>query len=1197
MNIRVLLNTLFDLMIPCMIPSARSEQWGILRTRNRRKQRGGEESDSMEQKRKARSGKLWMLIVGLCMLLYPSFSNYWNNIHAAAKDGSLTPVTIVYTDGTYKILFASDSNVTEDTLPDYQWNLTPDDSDSKKRTIASSDGTQYIWPEDAVGRTSTNMGSLSLDDQGHLYTTTSNGTQFHYLGMTSGADNAKTLKGDATGTGSNTEVSTSACAVSFYDVALTDVSFESSIVEEVSDNWPSVTYSVGNVMVVKGSGDQYYAVKTDGTLTPVTVETDSSGNKTVVFDFSHIENLSTMESDYYWHIRANSDKRIIRGGQDTGNYLYPSQPTALGDDSPEWLNRDDSGHIYDSFHHRYLGINTDHTKITGKNTSDNAVSVLFARNFYIRNNASGGSGSGGGSSAQNPLGAPGTNKKLTDKEDGTYEIELSVNGSVLNMEQNNKIDVIVVYDNSSSMVINHVNPNYDSSDLRLTAANEAIKNLAETLLGKNYDGNSRVSDKVSMSLVTFGTKAQVRQFGNLDYTFDKEVFKAEVNSIKAENIGSQGTNWEDAFQKVKEVNTRGGNQKYVIVVSDGNPTFRLTPGEYYGDNCIYYFDPNFATANGTRTAFSTKIPEDPDGTDQSTTPAQVDDRSAAYPGVYGTGLDSKGYLSGVLAFQGRYGSSVSYNGDPYRVDSIPIYFGITAETNIQRCFDESKDDAFHLGPADKSSDSFGVTGFYAVNAFGSATRMRNIVNYVYTGNESKDYSDLNNHYIEANDQAAMESAFAKIVRQILMDYMFSNVTISDGLTNMTNAEAKLKGTEHAGDLLTESDFRYYKYGGKYDATLYADKDGYQYGTAENPTVFDPGEGHYAQYNADGTVTWNICSDGTTTNWNNINPGGTDTDGTFHLEDNVTYVLKFRVWPDQDAYDTLTSIHNAGNAARDTAYGNLSAELQSKIYKDSSGKYAARAENAEEQAVKDALQSIENAGIKAQDDAYNALDDTVKEKQIYKDADGNYRLHTNTKASVSYDVLKRTVETPEAGQTGLSIEESGTATMDNPEGMILTDTAMKVFKVWEGDLAENLPEYVTLAIYQDDQPYQTITLPNPDTDSNTWEYTLFISPALKKTDRDAAPDDNGNYPVVTLEPGHRYAVKEVESSAVYTFDGETVHPYLLDSATEVKTDGHNAQGLTARNIIRKTTIVLKKANDAEWGSADFKYLNKAHFQLL
>lgn len=66
---------------------------------------------------------------------------------------------------------------------------------------------------------------------------------------------------------------------------------------------------------------------------------------------------------------------------------------------------------------------------------------------------------------------------------------------------------------------------------------------------------------------------------------------------------------------------------------------------------------------------------------------------------------------------------------------------------------------------------------------------------------------------------------------------------------------------------------------------------------------------------------------------------------------VIHVLKFRVWPDQDAYDTLTSIHNAGNAARDTAYGNLSAELQSKIYKDSSGKYAARAENAEEQAVR------------------------------------------------------------------------------------------------------------------------------------------------------------------------------------------------------------------------------------------------------
>ena len=338
----------------------------------------------------------------------------------------------------------------------------------------------------------------------------------------------------------------------------------------------------------------------------------------------------------------------------------------------------------------------------------------------------------------------------------------------------------------------------------------------------------------------------------------------------------------------------------------------------------------------------------------------------------------------------------------------------------------------------------------------------------------------------------------------------------------------------------------------------------------------------------------VKTDGTDAQWSDINPSGND---TFHLEDNVTYVLKFRVWPDQDAYDTLTSIHNAGNAARDTAYGNLSAELQSKIYKDSSGKYAARAENAEEQAVKDALQSIEDAGIEAQDDAYDALDDTVKEKQIYKDTDGNYRLHTNTKASVSYDVLKRTVETPEAGQTGLSIEESGTATMDNPEGMILTDTAMKVFKVWKGDIAENLPEYVTLSIYQDGQPYQTITLPNPDTNSNTWEYTIFISPALKKTDRDAAPDAAGNYPVVTLEPGHRYEVKEVESSAVYTFEGETVHPYLLDSATEVKTDGDNTQGLTATNTIRKTTVILKKANDAEWGSADFKYLNKAHFKLL
>ena len=85
MNIRVLLNTLFDLMIPCMIPSARSEQWGILRTRNRRKQRGEEESDSMEQKRKARSGKLWIWIGILLLAAAAALTVY--NVADSARAG------------------------------------------------------------------------------------------------------------------------------------------------------------------------------------------------------------------------------------------------------------------------------------------------------------------------------------------------------------------------------------------------------------------------------------------------------------------------------------------------------------------------------------------------------------------------------------------------------------------------------------------------------------------------------------------------------------------------------------------------------------------------------------------------------------------------------------------------------------------------------------------------------------------------------------------------------------------------------------------------------------------------------------------------------------------------------------------------------------------------------------------------------
>ncbi|MGI6177583.1 MAG: VWA domain-containing protein [Eubacterium sp.] len=801
----------------------------------------------------------------------------------------------------------------------------------------------------------------------------------------------------------------------------------------------------------------------------------------------------------------------------------------------------------------------------------------------------GSSGSGSGSlTSPEPLGAPDTSKTLTDNGDGTYELALSVTGKTSSLAEDVKADVYIILDTSYSMVENTVS----TGETRFAVAKQAVITAGDALLGQNgktlSSGGTIPSDAVQVSLITFNNKAEAKTFGSSKCTSSKTSFESTAGGISAPSSFT-GTNWEDAFTKTAEVMSEVGRsdaQPYVIFVSDGNPTFRNTLGDYY-TNQTYYLDSSYdgwvhtsslgnsmvndgyaVSLGRTIKPYST---ENTGGTSVTVT-FETTGTNAFIPdtrpdmsetsGLYGTGLDD-------------------YNWAQLN-ENDGNYYAVDVNTNITRCYDNAKDNARSLATNYDAE-------FYSIRAFGSADRMNSITRYVVTGSDTGDLPA--DRAFDATSKDELTGAFDSIVNQILVELMYTNVTITDGLTGLTNAEAKV------GDVLSEPDFRYYKYGGNY-------------GTADNPTDItdevntDWPEANRAKYDSTtGAVTWNVCSstkpDGTDVAWADI-----DDYDYYRLEDGVTYVVKFRVWPDQEAYDTLTSIHNAGSTARDTAYGNLSDELKNKIYKNSDGEYVAKTDYASDQDVIDALQTIETAGETAEDTAYNNLDDTIK-SQIYKDTDGNYRLYTNTDASVSYDVLKRTIEEPDTGETGLSIVDSGSDTLTNPEGMILTDTTMKVYKVWEGDTAVNRPSFITLYIYEgtgsagtDEHLYQTITLPNPNTGADTWEYTIYISPALKITDTSGTPDSEGNYPVITLDQGHTYRVGEVESSTIYQFEGETVYPYLLDSSTVVTTNGKNSQGLTATNTIRKASIIIKKANDAEsLTSEDFKYLDNAHFKLL
>ena len=209
---------------------------------------------------------------------------------------------------------------------------------------------------------------------------------------------------------------------------------------------------------------------------------------------------------------------------------------------------------------------------------------------------------------------PNHDKTLTDNEDGTYTLSLTVEGETERIV--NKVNVIVILDVSGSMDDNTgngettytptstngdnlyglVNGEYVqltrsgnwfsgytyryngnvytgqryirevSNQKRLQAAQEAVNSLAESLLKNN--GGENPADTVQISLITFSTNSTLSQ----QPTTSLSNFQNVVNRLSANG----GTNWESALASVSNVNFNDNDQTYVIFVSDGNPTFYST---------------------------------------------------------------------------------------------------------------------------------------------------------------------------------------------------------------------------------------------------------------------------------------------------------------------------------------------------------------------------------------------------------------------------------------------------------------------------------------------------------------------------------------------------------------------------------------------------------------------------------------------
>ena len=188
-------------------------------------------------------------------------------------------------------------------------------------------------------------------------------------------------------------------------------------------------------------------------------------------------------------------------------------------------------------------------------------------------------------------GTPAHTKNLKDNEDGTYTLSLDVVGE--SERKPNPVNVIVILDNSGSM--DSRTGGY-GSQTRMAAAQNAVNNLARSLYAYN---TTEFPSLVQMALVGFSTTGSVTQSPTTSYS----TFSGAVNGLDADG----GTNWEDALQDAAGINFGDDDPTYVIFVSDGNPTFRNTRGNYNPmDN--YYYNTYGVYGNGSDSQAHQGIP-------------------------------------------------------------------------------------------------------------------------------------------------------------------------------------------------------------------------------------------------------------------------------------------------------------------------------------------------------------------------------------------------------------------------------------------------------------------------------------------------------------------------------------------------------------------------------------------------------------
>lgn len=167
-------------------------------------------------------------------------------------------------------------------------------------------------------------------------------------------------------------------------------------------------------------------------------------------------------------------------------------------------------------------------------------------------------------------------KYATLRDDGTYDLTLTVAGKKGTETNKAKLDVIYILDKSGSM-----KEDFGGTSKRIAASN------AITALTKSLKQNANIDARFSM--VTFSGNKTTGMWGQGDTKTwdDAEVAVSWTTDAGTIERGSQptsngGTNYQAGIRTAKELLTskRAGAMTAVIFISDGDPTFYYNPDGY-----------------------------------------------------------------------------------------------------------------------------------------------------------------------------------------------------------------------------------------------------------------------------------------------------------------------------------------------------------------------------------------------------------------------------------------------------------------------------------------------------------------------------------------------------------------------------------------------------------------------------------------